>query len=485
MEGNIIFNKKEEETKAPETSGSAQPVAPKDTPQAPSPLSEKPLPPPPKTSLPGLLIKILLGLLGLSLLGFIIFRFVLPMFGENTGGKVELVYWGLWENENTMGALIDKFEATHPNITIKYKKQDIKQYNETLQTRINNGTGPDIFRFHSTWVPMLKEGLLPLSQEAINPNDFKKNYYPVIQKDLTQNGAIYGIPLEIDTLAMFVNTEIIKEAGISVPKDWNDFVKAAVRITVKDSSGKIKTSGAALGTYDNINHAPDILGMLFMQNGTNTTDMQKTPTNASETLDFYTSFAKGNGAMWDDSLDEALIAFAKGNVGFFFGYSWDIFQIQAINPELKFEIYKVPGLPGRQMSIASYWVEGVSNKTKHPKEAMQFMNYLSKETTVEKLYVEESKTRAFGEPYPFVGLKDKLKDNKIIYPFVEQGPNAVSTYFVSNTFDSGINDRMNAYLGNAVRSVLGNTSAESAVKTLSQGISQVLSVYERQPTITR
>jgi multiple sugar transport system substrate-binding protein len=491
MEGDIIFNKeKPTNITPPSANEKVSPSPPASQPSSPPPppqsnLASTPLPPPPRPSIISLLLKIVIGIGMLIVLGFVGVRFVLPMFSSNGNEKVTLTYWGLWESEKTMAAVINEFQRENPNITVKYSRQDIKQYNDTLQTRIKNGTGPDIFRYHSTWVPMLREELLPLSQDAIKPDDFKKKYYPVVSTDVMKNGAIYGIPLGIDTLAMFVNTEITKEAGVSVPTDWNEFVKSAIKITVKDSAGKIKTAGAALGTYDNITHAPDILGMLFVQNGTDLTDMSKTPTNASETLQFYTSFASGNGKMWDETLDESIKAFTKGQVGFYFGYSWDVFQIRAMNPELKFEVHKVPGLPGRRTTVASYWVEGVSLKTKHPKEAMLFMNFLSKESTVEKIYAEASKSREFGEPYPMVGLKDRLKDNKVVYPFVDQAATAKSTYFVSNTYDNGINDKMNAYLGNAVRASLGNTSPQTAVETLSQGITQVLSLYERKPTPTR
>src|ERR1035437_1886814 len=104
-----------------------------------------------------------------------------------------------------MNSIIADFEKSNPNIKINYSKQDIKQYRETLTTRIGNGTGPDIFYFHNTWLPMFKNSLLPMSQDVITNQDFSKNFYPVAQADLISNGAIYGIPAEIDTLALYVN----------------------------------------------------------------------------------------------------------------------------------------------------------------------------------------------------------------------------------------------------------------------------------------
>src|SRR5439155_20068438 len=102
---------------------------------------------------------------------------------------------------------------------------------------------------------------------------------------------------------------------------------------------------------------------------------------------------------------------------------------------------------------------------------------LAQKDTEEKLYALESKTRPFGEPYARVDLADTLKDDPMVYPFVAQAKTAVSTYFSSNTNDSGINAQMNGYLGNAIRSLFNAASADSAITTLAQGVSQILGQY--------
>ena len=51
-----------------------------------------------------------------------------------------------------------------------------------------------------------------------------KNYYPVANTDLIKNGAIYGIPLEVDTLELYVNTDLFKSAGLTVPADRKSVV---------------------------------------------------------------------------------------------------------------------------------------------------------------------------------------------------------------------------------------------------------------------
>ncbi|MCL5438520.1 MAG: sugar ABC transporter substrate-binding protein [Patescibacteria group bacterium] len=436
-----------------------------------------PLPSPSRPFSLANIIKIVLGIVVLVVIGFVIFQFVLPLFSKSKNEKVTLTYWGLWEEPSVFQGIISDFEKENPNIKVEYSKMDKKQYRERLVTRINSNTGPDIFRFHNTWLLELSKYLLPMSSDVTTTDEFKKNFYPVTQQDLIKNGAIYGIPLEIDTLSLFINTQIFKDAGAQTPKSWDDFIKTAKTLTVKDEKGKIKTSGAAIGTYDNIVHAPDIISLLFVQNGVDLYNISATSQKASDSLEFYTSFAKGGGSVWDSTLDSSTLAFANGSLAMYFGYSWDIFTIQALNKNLPFQVVAVPYLPDRKMTIASYWTEGVSVKSKHQKEAMLLMKFLSKKETEQKLFTEQSKTRLFGEPYARVDLADSLKNNTIVYPFVSQGSIAKSSFFASDTDDNGLNQQMNAYLGNAVRSILENTSPESAVETLSKGVTQVLKQY--------
>lgn len=422
------------------------------------------------------LLKILLALFVIIIIFWLVFFIIIPRFSQ-TNKKITLTYWGLWEDANTMQSVISDFEQQNPTIKIDYIKQDINEYRDRLVTRIGNGTGPDIFRLHNTWVNSLNNYLLPIPSDTISKEEFSSSFYKVAQDDLIKNGAIYAIPLEVDTLAMFINTQDFQNAGIKPPTNWNDFVDDVRALTVKDQNGKIKTSGAAIGTYNNINHAPDIISLLFLQNSVDIGNLQGSADRLNGALNFYTSFATDQNNVWDNNLDPSLLAFSKGDLAIYFGYSWDYFAIKQANPNLAFQIEPVPQLPNQNITLASYWAEGVSVKSKHQKEALAFIKYLSQRETEQKLYAEESKTRAFGEPYARVDLADSLKDNPIVYPFILQAKYASSSYFVDGTFDNALNQQANTYLENDVNSILNGSSPESAFGAFSKGVSQVLQKY--------
>jgi len=454
--------------------GGTQPEILVNNPIIPPPPQELPSSPPP--SLIFKILKIILGIGIMLAILFLILNFVLPKIFKKSITTTTLVYWGLWEDLPQIQPIITDFEQKHPGIKISYSKQDIKDYRERLITRTNNGNGPDIFRFHNSWVPMLTSFLLPLPSSSITKEEFTKNYYPVAKEDLIRNGAIYGIPLQIDTLNLYINKDLFVSSGLEPPTTWIEFGNHARQLTVKDENNNIKTAGAAMGTYSNITNAPDIISMLLVQNGVNLKDISSNSKSAADALNFYSSFALPQSNIWDDTLDQSIKMFAAGSLAMYFGYSWDFFTIKSINPDLSFDIYPVPSLPGRNVTIASYWVEGVSNKSKHQKEALLFMKYLTLKETAQKLFTEASKTRNFGEPYARVDLESSLT-NSVVYPFVASAPNAVSSFFVDGTYDNGLNSKVNTYLNNAVDSILKGTSPESAVDTLIQGVTQVLKQY--------
>lgn len=431
------------------------------------------------------ILSLVIGIVVLLIIASIVSAiFILPRFKTEKQENVTLTYWGMWEDAGPISEIAQDFNRQNPNIKVKYEKRDIKgegKFMDRLATRMDNGTGPDIFRFHNSWVPQLSGRLLPLPSDLVSESEIDTKYFSVIKKDLRINGAYYGIPLHMDTLALFINPKILKDVGITeYPSTWNDLANIAQATKVIDPETKrITTGGVALGTYDNIAHASDIVSLLMVQDRADLKDLDgRTKEVAIGALDYYAGFAKGDEKVWDDSMDNSKLAFSKGNLAMYFGYSWDIFEIKAMNPDLEFVTTPVPKVaPGKEATIASYWVEGVSSKSKHSKEAFEFLKFLTKRENLERLYAKQAKLRLFGALYPRRDMADLLKSNSLVFPFLERADKAESTIFSSNTYDEGMADSLTKYMGDAVRSVQENTSPDSAVETLANGVKQVMGRY--------
>lgn len=417
------------------------------------------------------LIPLLLGA-GIFIILLVLGFTVLPKLFRGGGGPVKLTYWGLFEPVSVMQTVIADYERDHPNVTIEYSQQSLKNYRSRLQTAMTGGNGPDIARIHNTWLPMLRKNLTPKPDGVAIDVD---QYYPIVKENFVTGGKLYAAPLEIDGLALYYNVDILAEAGATPPTDWNALRKLAYDLTKRNAAtGIIERAGVALGTTSNVDHWSDILGLLILQNSGN-------PANPSDTavqdaLTFYTIFSTSDKS-WDAAQPSSTYAFATGTVAMMLAPSWHTADIKAINPSLNYKIAPAPTLPNTTLAWGTYWAEAVSANSSNPEEAWKFVAYLSSPEVLQKLYATETQLRPVGEPYPLVSQSSLLADDPLAGAFVSQAPNYKSWFLAGKTNDEGINDEIIKYYEDAVNTINSGQSVGSALKTLSEGVTQVLAKY--------
>jgi multiple sugar transport system substrate-binding protein len=390
-----------------------------------------------------------------------------------TAKNVTLTYWGLWEPSELMLSLFKEYETANPGVKIEYIKQSHKEYRERLQTAVASGSGPDLFRFHASWTPMLRSELSSLPTSVMSVSEYQSTFYPVAYNQLQLSGQIVGIPLGYEGLTLFYNKDVFKTAGAQPPTTWAELRTLANQLTVR-SGAQIQRGGAALGTATNVEHFSDILGLLMLQNGADLTAPNSA--EARDALTFYTNFAKAD-KVWDESLPSSTVAFARGEAAMMLAPSWRAYEVMAINPELQFGMASVPKLSDTRMGWASYWAEGVSAQSKSKDEAWKLLKYLSSAPVMKKLYSEQAELRKVGVPYSRVDLAGELTTDPYIGGVLADAPSAKGWYLNSFTHDNGINDQIIKYYEDAVSAVLKGKTADEALKTVDQGTAQVLRQY--------
>lgn len=419
------------------------------------------------------LIPIIIGLSAIALLVVLGFT-ILPKLLTKKPGPVALNYWGLWEPISIMQAIIADYEAANPNVQITYTMQSPKNYRSRFLTAASQANPPDIVRIHNTWLPMLKKDLSPAPDSVLKISDLS-DYYPIVQKNFVSGGKVYALPLEIDGLSLLYNEDIFKEAGATPPSDWNTLRKLAFDLTKTNVETKIiERAGVAMGTTGNVEHWSDILGLLILQNSGN--PGKPSETAVQDALTFYTIISTQDKS-WDASQPNSVYAFATGTVAMILAPSWQVSEIKAINPNLNFKIAPAPVLPSASIAWATYWAEAVPLASKNQEEAWKFIKYLGTPEVLQKMYAGASQIRALGEPYPLKSLSSTLANDPLAGPFVAQGPNYVSWYLADRTYDDGINDGLSKYYEDAINAVNGGSTIGSVLKTLDEGVTQVLTKY--------
>ncbi len=397
------------------------------------------------------------------------------------GGEVKLSWWGLWEDESVVAPLIAEYQQRNPKVKITYIKQSPQDYRERLTNALARGEGPDIFRFHNTWVPMFREELSSIPASVMTASEFAQVFYPVMTADLTSGAGLVGIPLMYDGLTLYINEEIFERSGKAPPTTWDDLRQLAKQLTIKDEQGTIIQAGIALGRTENVDHWPEILALMMLQNGVSLSDL--TGKLAEDALVFFTLFSSIDG-VWDASLPPSTIAFASGKLAMYFAPSWRVFEIKQQNPNLRFKTVPLPqlakGSPEEtDISYATYWVEGVWSRSKNRDAAWEFLKFISSRESLEKMYQIASNQRLFGEPYPRTEMASLLADDLVLGSIIFQAPNAQSWYLVSRTFDgpTGINSQIIKYFEDAINAVNSGSQVNKALETAAAGVNQVLSQY--------
>lgn len=424
--------------------------------------------------------------IGLAILGVIIFVASRILGGikpaTKSTGKAQVItinYWGLWETPAIMKPVIDAFEAANPGLKVNYQLQSQQDYQDRLQTAIAGTTPPDIARIHSTWLPLFINNLLPAPANTVSATEIQTNFYPVVGNSVLVNGQVFGVPMNLDGLVLFINTNILKQANLAAPTNWVDLSTIAKTLTLRDQvTGKITRAGVALGNTTNVRFWPDIVTLLILQRGLNPLQ----PSDkliGTDVLPFYTSFA-GPGQFWDDTLPDSVVAFANEKVAVIIAPLWVVPEIQAINPGLSWQTAQIPQLPDAEpVNWASMWIETVPKNAPHPQEAWKFVSFLASAKAQQILFESAIKERNLAQVPANKAVAQIASQNPVDAALVPGLATAKTFYTASLTHDNdtALNARLIKYLEDAVNSTIKKQDPTKIVETLNLGFNQVLSQY--------
>ncbi|KKQ40169.1 MAG: Extracellular solute-binding protein [Candidatus Magasanikbacteria bacterium GW2011_GWA2_37_8] len=372
---------------------------------------------------------------------------------------VTLEYWTVFDDVDALRAQIAKYKADRPYITVNVRQLRADEIYQRLIEALAEDRGPDIIsinnrelrayqsklapmpvsvndtlvRYEKTTLSGVNTIITPQVRSMVDLAGLDREYVKVIKNDVVLDGRIFGLPLSLDTMAVFYNKDLADRAGIAEPpKNWDEFQSAVKKITKYDKkTGKIIQSGTALGTGNNIPNSDDLLYILFKQSNVGFVGnsgqavFNYTPANmdrgadspAMSVLNFYTDFANSSRDTyaWDESMDSALERFVNGSVGFFFGYSYHLPVIKARAPQLNLGVLPLFQLnPEQPVNVANYWVQAVVAKSTKQNEAWGLIDYLAHSGSV-KEYLDVT-----GRPTAVRAYINSQKENLELSPFVSQ-----------------------------------------------------------------
>ena len=318
---------------------------------------------------------------------------------DDAGGKVTLrfTWWGSDTRTKLTQQVIDAYQKDHPNVTIKGEFGEWSGYWDKLATTVAANDAPDIIQMDEKYLREYADrgALLDLKKaQGLDTGKFEPDTLGAGEFD----GGLYGLNAGINSFAVVVNPAAFKTAGVAIPDDttwtWDDFSRIAAEITTK-TGGKITGTGA-LGT----NEAG--LNLWARQNGESLwTKDGKLGVSPEKTTDFFKYVLKLRDAKaipsaeaisqdMNASLDQS--AFATGKLAMSFIWSNQLVAFsKATGQQLK--LLRIPSADGKAADNGSYYKGSmfwsISSRSKHQKEAAEFVNYLANNTAAGDVLLAE------------------------------------------------------------------------------------------------
>jgi raffinose/stachyose/melibiose transport system substrate-binding protein len=312
-----------------------------------------------------------------------------PSSGGSAGGDGDGTTLTVWswrvEDEAAYTKIFDVYEKSHEGVTVNFKPFKATEYNKILATGLAGSDGPDVpqVRSYGPLQTTVASGSLVPLDGTVDLAGWDENV--VASAKGKEDGKIYSVPLARQATVVFYNKDLFAKHGIEVPTTWDAFMAA---------NAKLKAAGVtplAVGAKDDWT-LPIVHEALA---GARFGGAKFQAAVASGEKDFtdpdWVASVKVVGDLKDFmpksvtgvAVTDAQTLFASGQAAMYPGGSYDLATLQKANPEMKIGVLQVPpapGAPAGSEATTAGWADGnfaVSKKSKHQKEALELVKWMS------------------------------------------------------------------------------------------------------------
>ena len=316
----------------------------------------------------------------------LIIPFFLCSCTKNGVEEITFSTWGSVTETHIINNLIKEYEKENPKIKINYMHIP-QNYFQKIHLLFASSTAPDVIFINNLYLPVYSGQLEDLSNIAD-----QKEYYSKATEALSIDGKLYAIPRDISNFVFYYNKQITGE--INPEWTFSDFEKLIEKTSSNEHYGV---------SYErDIYWASPYTQTLGFKNG----------------IEYYKKL-EGKYAPTPAQVGSSTQAqmFLDGKLGLYLSGRW---MFPKISETANFN-YGIVTFPGTVTADASGWA--ISKNSKHKKEAVRFVKYLSSEKSID--YLTES-----GLIVPArIDSSHKIKEHAFIEAINKSVPNKTDKNF--------------------------------------------------------
>lgn len=151
----------------------------------------------------------------------------------SSNSKVVLTFWNTMEGREAqvMPEVLEAFHKKYPDISVKEEHLDFYEAREKFIQSTGEGKGPDLMRADRFWIDKLVDKELIAGIEESEISEELADMVPVAREFVSRKGKVWGIPISLDSLAMFYNKAHFREKSLKVPTNFDEFYNTAEKLT--------------------------------------------------------------------------------------------------------------------------------------------------------------------------------------------------------------------------------------------------------------
>lgn len=320
--------------------------------------------------------------------------------------------------------IVADFEKANPSIDVKLEVGSWSSWQQKIQTDFFSGGNADLIYSTRGWVPTyVGGGKLEALDSYLSKEDLAQFPNSLLEAAKV-NGKLYALPSVTSARNLYVNLDLIKKAGASVPTTWNELKETALKVSKKTGAAGFGIQGKEVEMEKYFYYALWNFGGSVLDKTVGGTKSALNSPEALKAAKFYNSLIKEGASQKNvasynrEDLQEL---FKQGKLAMMITHGVLAEQIKSEGHNINFVQTDVPGMNSSKKGTTLGVIDAVhlSKNSKVKEDAVKFLMFSNKPQ-----YQADWIAKANLLPVTHAAGKEKEFEAKHLQAMIAAVPNA-------------------------------------------------------------
>ena len=293
-------------------------------------------------------------------------RVSVPSYGDSTKPAFE--------------RMVADFEKANPDIKVNLEVGSWSSWQQKLQTDFFSGGNADLIYSTRGWVPTYVAGGKLEALGSHLSKDFLAKFPKSLIDAAKVNGKLYALPSVTSARNLYVNVDLLKKVGVSIPKTWNELRDAAKAVSKKTDAAGFGIQGKEVEMEKYFYYALWNFGGSVLDKTVDGTKSVLNSPAALKAAEFYMDMIK-NGYTQKNVVsynrEDLQELFKQGKLAMMITHGVLAEQIKSEGHNINFVQTDVPGMSADKKGVTLGVIDAVhlSKNSKNKEAAVKFLEF--------------------------------------------------------------------------------------------------------------